>query len=70
MERVVFMTPMELLVRRVERVALGTPYRRVVEKIREMTHASPMAGARWWWTGQGSARLWVTCCARLISGAR
>jgi hypothetical protein len=36
--------PMELLVRRVERVALGTPYPRVVEKIWEMTHASPMAG--------------------------
>ena len=34
----------ELLVRRVQRVALGTPYPRVAETIREVTREAPMAG--------------------------
>jgi len=36
--------PARLLVRRVERVALGTPYPRVVEAIREMVCGPPLAG--------------------------
>jgi len=36
--------PFQLLVRRVQRVALGTPYPRVVEMIREMACGQPFAG--------------------------
>lgn len=36
--------PLELQVRRAERIPLGTPYPRIVETIRTITHTHPFAG--------------------------
>lgn len=56
--------PFELLVRRVERIPLGTPYPRVVELIPENACSRALAGqCQVVVDGTGAGTGWWICCA-------